>query len=176
MLGLLATVSVLIASGIELLAQRSTLNGGLALSPTQDDIPDAAMFAYRYIPNIAAAIYSLVWNWVDLDVKRMQPWFELSKPDGSCAADSLLLEYPAEFIAFIPLKAARKRSVAPIWPQPYRLTNILGQTLVNFLVWYNRLDGVLVTHSFTKRDRRYWFSNENNFGYHRKQITNHCCS
>lgn len=115
MLGLLALASLLIAGGIELLAQRSTVNGGLALSPTQEEIPGAAMFAYRYIPNIAAAMYSLVWNWVDLDVKRMQPWFELSKPDGSRAMESLLLEYPAEFIAFVPLKAARKKSVAPLF-------------------------------------------------------------
>lgn len=107
----LALLSLLVAAGIETLAQRSAARGGLALAPTQDDIPAAAMFAYQYVPNVAAAVYSLVWNWVDLDVKRMQPWFELSKADGARGEDSLLLDYPVEFLAFVPLKAAKKRCV-----------------------------------------------------------------
>ncbi|KAJ6438411.1 Spindle-body formation-associated protein [Purpureocillium lavendulum] len=121
----LALLSLLIAAGIETLAQRSAARGGLALSPTQDDIPAAAMFAYQYVPNVAAAVYSLVWNWVDLDVKRMQPWFELSRPEGARGEDSLLLDYPVEFLAFVPLRAARKRH----WPV------FLSGTIMMLVFW-----------------------------------------
>lgn len=109
MLGAMAAASLLIAGGIETLAQQSLKKGGLALSPSLDEVPSYAMFAYLYVPNIAAAAYSLVWNWIDLDVKRMQPWFELSKPEGATAENSLLLEYPAEFVAFVPLRAAKRK-------------------------------------------------------------------
>ncbi|UNI18791.1 hypothetical protein JDV02_005041 [Purpureocillium takamizusanense] len=121
----LALLSLLVAAGIETLAQRSAARGGLALAPTQDDIPAAAMFAYQYVPNVAAAVYSLVWNWVDLDVKRMQPWFELSRPDGARGEDSLLLDYPVEFLAFVPLKAAKKRH----WPV------FLSGTIMMLVFW-----------------------------------------
>ncbi|OAQ77321.1 hypothetical protein VFPBJ_07793 [Purpureocillium lilacinum] len=121
----LALLSLLVAAGIETLAQRSAARGGLALAPTQDDIPAAAMFAYQYVPNVAAAVYSLVWNWVDLDVKRMQPWFELSQADGARGEDSLLLDYPVEFLAFVPLKAAKKRH----WPV------FLSGTIMMLVFW-----------------------------------------
>jgi hypothetical protein len=67
------------------------------------------MIAYLYVPNIVAVLYSLIWSWVDLDVKRMQPWFELSKSEGATAENSLFLDYPYDFIATVPIKAARRR-------------------------------------------------------------------
>lgn len=108
-LGCLALLTLLIAAAIEVLAQRSAAFGGLAISSCLEEIPNYAMWSYLYGPNLVAVLYSLIWNWVDLDVRRMQPWLELSKPDGSKAEDSLLLDYPFDFIAFAPLKAAKKR-------------------------------------------------------------------
>lgn len=67
------------------------------------------MLSYLYVPQILAVVYSLTWNWVDLDVKRMQPWFELSKPEGAKAINSLFLDYPYDFIALVPFKAAKER-------------------------------------------------------------------
>ncbi|UKZ72587.1 hypothetical protein TrVFT333_000219 [Trichoderma virens FT-333] len=109
---LLTILTLLIAGAIEVLAQLSNSRGGLALSRTQDDIPQYAMISYLYAPNIIAVLYSLVWSWVDLDVKRMQPWFELSKPEGATAENSMFLDYPYDFIATVPVKAARRRH----WP------------------------------------------------------------
>lgn len=103
-------ISLLIAATIELLAQRSQVNGGLALSPSLEEIPQYAMLSYLYGPNVVAVLFSLIWSWVDLDVKRMQPWFELSKPSGASAQDSLFLDYPYDFVAFVPFKAAKRRS------------------------------------------------------------------
>ncbi|KAM0477581.1 hypothetical protein ACHAPX_005895 [Trichoderma viride] len=109
---LLTILTLLIAGAVEVLAQFSQAKGGLALSRTQDEIPQYAMVSYLYVPNIVAVLYSLIWSWVDLDVKRMQPWFELSKPEGATAKNSMFLDYPYDFIATVPVKAARRRH----WP------------------------------------------------------------
>ncbi|KAL6897586.1 hypothetical protein GGI43DRAFT_97388 [Trichoderma evansii] len=109
---LLTILTLLIAGAIEVLAHLSKAKGALALSRTQDEIPQYAMISYLYGPNIVAVLYSLIWSWVDLDVKRMQPWFELSKLEGATAENSMFLSYPYDFMATIPFKAAKRRH----WP------------------------------------------------------------
>ncbi|PHH90666.1 hypothetical protein CDD83_2993 [Cordyceps sp. RAO-2017] len=113
-LGTLVVVSLLMAAATELLARRSQAHGGLALVPSLrvDDIPRSVAFAYRYVPNIVATVYGLAWSWVDLDVRRMQPWFELSKKNGASGRDTLFLDYPSQFLAFVPWTSSRRRH----WP------------------------------------------------------------
>ena len=48
-------------------------------------------------------------SWVDLDAKRLEPWFQLSSNNGATAEDSLLLQYPFEFLPFIPITAFRRK-------------------------------------------------------------------
>ncbi|KAK1688027.1 hypothetical protein BDP55DRAFT_548602 [Colletotrichum godetiae] len=104
-----AFTSFLLAVIIEILAQQSQSKGGLALSKSADDIPAFANFCYLFLPTIVAVIYSLLWSWIDLDVKRMQPWLEMSRPKGATAEKSMFLDYPYDFIAFVPIKAAKRR-------------------------------------------------------------------
>lgn len=108
-LSAMIVLSLLLAATVETLVQRSAAAGGLALSPSFDDIPRYAMVGYLYGPNIVAVLYSLIWSWIDLDVKRLQPWFELSKPEGATAANSLFLDYQYDFVAWVPFKAAKRR-------------------------------------------------------------------
>ncbi|KAF5567094.1 hypothetical protein FPHYL_3431 [Fusarium phyllophilum] len=105
-------LTILLAVAVETLAQRSATQGGLALSPTLEDIPGYAKFSYLYVPTIIAVLYSLIWSWIDLDVKRMQPWFELSKDTGATGEGSLFLDYQYEFVALVPFKAAKSKH----WP------------------------------------------------------------
>lgn len=105
----LALASLLLAALLEVLAQKSLTDGALSIVHTADDIPGLVSFGYLYLPTIVAVLYSLAWNWVDLDVKRMQPWLELSREDGTTGRDSLFLDYPVDFVAFVPFKAARRR-------------------------------------------------------------------
>ncbi|PHH89746.1 hypothetical protein CDD83_5357 [Cordyceps sp. RAO-2017] len=106
-----AVTSLLLAACVGGLALRSSTYGGLALSASLHDIPGSAIMAYKYVPIVLGILYSLAWAWVDQDVKRMQPWFELSRPQGAKGNDSLFLSYPHDFVAFAPWKAAKKRSV-----------------------------------------------------------------
>ncbi|KAM0555366.1 hypothetical protein ACHAO7_002993 [Fusarium culmorum] len=102
-------LTILLAVAIETLAQRSASQGGLALSPSLKDMPEYARLSYLYVPTIIAVLYSMIWSWIDLDVKRMQPWFELSKRDGVTAEDSLFLDYQYDFVGLVPFKAAKHR-------------------------------------------------------------------
>lgn len=105
-------ISLGLAGVIEYLAQKSQRQGGLGLSPSEDDIPQTVNIAYLYMPTTVAVLYSLLWTWIDLDVRRMQPWFELSRATGARGDQSLLLNYPFEFLAFVPVTAWKRRH----WP------------------------------------------------------------
>jgi hypothetical protein len=108
-LSAIIVASLLMIAGIELLAQKSARQGGLALSPSLDEIPQLARISSQYVPQVLAVAYSLVWSWVDLDVKRMQPWLELSKSGGATGRDALLLDYPFTFVAFVPFLAFKRQ-------------------------------------------------------------------
>ena len=107
----LMVISLVLAAVIEFLAQRSQRKGGLSLVETADDVSTTTTFAYMYAPTIISVIYGLTWAWIDLDARRMQPWVELSRPEGAEARDSLLLNYPFGFLAFVPIQACRRKYV-----------------------------------------------------------------
>lgn len=106
-----AAASLLLAILLEVLAQQSQKAGGLSVVKDADSLSSKSKFGYLYLPTIIAVIYSLAWNWVDLDVKRMQPWLELSREEGVTGQNSLFLDYPFDFVAFVPVKAAKRKSV-----------------------------------------------------------------
>ncbi|KAL5090340.1 hypothetical protein Trisim1_004532 [Trichoderma cf. simile WF8] len=112
---LFALSSIIILTIVEILAQRSQKAGGLSLVDDADEIPSAINITYLYLPTIIAVIYSLVWNWIDLDVKRMQPWMELSKENGATGQRSIFLDYPVDFVAFVPFKAAKQKHWAVLY-------------------------------------------------------------
>ncbi|KAH7152201.1 hypothetical protein B0J13DRAFT_673264 [Dactylonectria estremocensis] len=105
-------LTLLLAAAIETLAQRSAAQGGLAMSPSLEEIPTYARLSYLYVPTTIAVLYSIIWSWIDLDAKRMQPWFELSKPEGATGENSLFMDYQYDFVATVPFKSARKKH----WP------------------------------------------------------------
>ena len=78
---------------------------------TKDEFPAWTTFAFMYLPTIIAVMYSISWSWIDLDAKRLEPYFQMSKSQGVPAKDSLFLQYPFNFVALAPYKAFRKRSV-----------------------------------------------------------------
>jgi hypothetical protein len=101
-------VSLALIAVIEYLAQESQKHGGLLLSAS-DEGSTGATFCTQYAPTIVAVLYSLTFTWIDLDIRRIQPWLELSRPEGAPADSTLLLDYPFEFLALIPLKSWKKK-------------------------------------------------------------------
>ncbi|PHH93074.1 hypothetical protein CDD83_1359 [Cordyceps sp. RAO-2017] len=114
-LGSLAALSVLIALGLEMVARRSQAMGALAGAPSADEVSALAVFASRYVPSGVAMLVGSLWSWVDVDVKRMQPWFELSGEGGARGRDSLFLDYPDQFLPLVPYRSARRRHWPVFW-------------------------------------------------------------
>jgi Protein of unknown function (DUF3433) len=99
--------SVALIIGIELLHEKSRRHGGLLFDPDINGLPARLTFQYLHLPTIIFVIYSLLWTWIDLDVRRIEPFYQLSKPGGAKGSESVLLNYPVDFIVEVPFKAAR---------------------------------------------------------------------
>ncbi|CZS94144.1 uncharacterized protein RAG0_04191 [Rhynchosporium agropyri] len=111
-LGAFIFISLAIITGLEVLyviSLRPENGGGLAFAADTDSLSTATSFGYLYLPTIIAVCYSIIWSWVDLDVKRLEPWFQLSRDGGATAEESLLLQYPYDFLPFIPFTAFKKK-------------------------------------------------------------------
>jgi hypothetical protein len=82
--------SLVLAAVIEVLAQKGLAAGVLSPSPSINDIADSARLAALYVPTVIAVLYGFCFSCIDLDVKRVQPWVELSKPGGALAKNSCM--------------------------------------------------------------------------------------
>jgi Protein of unknown function (DUF3433) len=105
----LAVCTAGLAAVLGIFQWQSSRNGALLFATTGDTLSSMENFLYRFCPTIIVVLYGMVWSWVDLDVKRLEPWFQLSQNGGSSARTSLLLRYPVDFLLFVPFKAAQCR-------------------------------------------------------------------
>jgi hypothetical protein len=94
---------------LQFLLWKSQRENGILFAPKIGDLPLRDTFVYLYLPTIVAVIFSIYWAWIDLETKRMEPYYQLSKENGALGKDSLLLHYPFDFIPLVPLKAFRDR-------------------------------------------------------------------
>lgn len=94
---------------LAILQSKSTRDGGILFTESIDDLPASYIFLQNYLPTIVAVLFTTVWNWIDLDVKRLEPWYRLSQESGAVGSDSVLLDYPAEFLAFVPLRSLKRK-------------------------------------------------------------------
>lgn len=93
---------------LQLLLIQSQRNGGIIFAMNVNSVPLSTSFPYLYLPTIIAVAYGFLWNWIDLDVRRIEPFLQLSKKEGATGSESLLLHYPVDFLASVPIKAMKK--------------------------------------------------------------------
>lgn len=96
---------------LEYLQRSSNANHGIAFASSRDAFSGATTFLSLYLPTLLAVLFSMWWSWVDLDIKRLEPWYQLISLKTTKMRCSLLLQYPVEFLAWIPFRAARRRFV-----------------------------------------------------------------
>jgi hypothetical protein len=94
---------------LEFLLFKSQRDNGLIFAPKINDLPLRRTFLYLYFPTILAVVFSIYWAWIDLETKRMEPYYQLSKKNGALGKDSLLLHYPFSFLPLVPFRAFRDR-------------------------------------------------------------------
>src|SRR5579862_7062907 len=66
-------------------------------------------FCWKYLPIIIAVTYGIMWQVVDFEVKRLEPYYQLSKPTGALAEESLSIDYLNSWHYLTPFKAIRYR-------------------------------------------------------------------
>jgi hypothetical protein len=106
LLAVIALSFVLIAT-LQFLLLQSSRDGGILFAKDVNSLSLASTFSYTYLPTIIAVIYAFLWNWIDLDVRRMEPFIQMAKDDGATGTESLLLHYPVDFLASVPIKALK---------------------------------------------------------------------
>lgn len=108
---MVATVVVCwaIIAVLQIFLTQSQRDGGIVFAASISDLPLHQRFLYSHLPTVLAVLFSIYWAWIDLETKRMEPYYQLSKKNGALGRDSLLLAYPFDFIPLVPIKAARER-------------------------------------------------------------------
>lgn len=94
---------------LEVLNRISDQNGGILFANNLDSYLVWQTFLYRYLPTIIAVTYGMVLAILDLDVKRLEPYYQLSNPEGASGKDSIMLNYPFEFLGYVPIVSFRHR-------------------------------------------------------------------
>lgn len=94
---------------ILVLLHRSLRNGGVIFFNDINDVSGPTQFLFLYLPTVLAVIYSLLWAWIDLDVRRLEPYYQLSRNAGATGRESLLLHYPVDLLASVPVKAFKSK-------------------------------------------------------------------
>ena len=92
---------------IQYLIHKSRVNGAIVFA--EQDFSKTTIFLFSYLPTIFATVYNLVWATIDLDTKRLEPYFQMSKAEGASAEHSLLLHYPFDLVVIPPIKALSLR-------------------------------------------------------------------
>ncbi|KAL2829326.1 hypothetical protein BJY01DRAFT_227996 [Aspergillus pseudoustus] len=91
-LSLIACIMLFLLVVLEGLRQYSDRNGGLVFLQDTDDVSNSQSFAYNYIPVVIALVLSTLWSFIDFDVLRLEPYFQMSRPEG-CPATVLFINY-----------------------------------------------------------------------------------
>ena len=94
---------------IEFLTIYKSKHGALTFADGNGRFTALQSFSYLYLLTILAVFLGMFYSWVDSDVKRLEPFFQLSYPKGALAQEALTLQYPLDFLVFVPIAAARLR-------------------------------------------------------------------
>ncbi|KAK2761211.1 hypothetical protein FQN54_001732 [Arachnomyces sp. PD_36] len=112
-IALLILTSLTLAGVQEWLCQRSIslekkVEGLLSFNSTAE-VSLGAFFAWQYMPTMLFVAYGVLWQIADYETKRLEPYYQLSQPNGSTAGMSLNLDYVTMWAYFVPYKAFRYR-------------------------------------------------------------------
>jgi hypothetical protein len=89
--------------------------GGLMSFEKVGDLTVTKYFAWQYAPIIISVFYGVLWQMSDFEVKRLEPFYQLSKKTGATAGESLNMDYLTFLSFLVPLRALRHRQYAVIY-------------------------------------------------------------
>nr|CAD21302.1 hypothetical protein [Neurospora crassa] len=107
----LIIVSIVAAGGVEVLYQRSAKQP-LVVFKSPTDITPTAYFCVKFLPTLIAVTYGVLWQITNFQVMRLEAFYQLSKEDGSLAAESINVDYFSFFNLFRPIRALHYKHYA----------------------------------------------------------------
>ena len=115
-IGSLAVLAIVLAVIQEILLQKSLRKSrdrtALISFDKVAEVSTAAFFAWKYLPTMVAIVYAVMFSIMDFDIRRLEPYYQLSQPLGAQASASLNLDHLTMFQYFIPFKAFHLRQWA----------------------------------------------------------------
>lgn len=135
-LSVLIIVALLLAGLQEFLCQLSIKRAkadpddGLIKFKKAGDLSVAEYFTWKYAPVLFFVIYGIFWQITDFEVKRLEPFYQLSKKTGATAAESLNMDYLTFMSWLVPLRALRHKQFAVIYVS---LATLVASSLVPIL-------------------------------------------
>lgn len=103
----LACLSALLLAALVFLAMFSHKNNGLIHLDGPDKITNSQYFTYNYLPVIIAVLYSFLWQIVDSDARRFEPFVDLDSHEG-IGINELFYDYAHRSALAVPFLALRK--------------------------------------------------------------------
>jgi hypothetical protein len=105
-------------------------NPGLASFKRPSELPVIEFFTWKYAPIMTFVFYGILWQITDFDVKRLEPYYQLSKKSGATAGESLNMDYLTFMSWLVPLRALRHKQYAVIYSS---LSTLIASSLVPVL-------------------------------------------
>ncbi|EWC47287.1 hypothetical protein DRE_03406 [Drechslerella stenobrocha 248] len=113
---------------------------GLIQYQKASDVPIDQWIAWKYVPTIVGVVFGVLWQVIDTEVRRNEPYYQMSKPQGSIAKYSLNVDY-FEFLSFL----------TPFQGLKYRQWAVACSSfcyLISYAIIPNLLGALLDTESF----------------------------
>ncbi|KAI5786133.1 hypothetical protein FPQ18DRAFT_264345 [Pyronema domesticum] len=84
--------------------------GGLFAYVIIDDLSVLQFAIWKYVPTVVGVLYGILWKVTDEELKRSEPYYQLSKGStGALAAESLNIEYHTVWSPMVPYAALKYR-------------------------------------------------------------------
>ncbi|KAI9885936.1 MAG: hypothetical protein M1823_002262 [Watsoniomyces obsoletus] len=99
----------------QLSVYRRKHNEGIIQFIKPKELSMAIFFCWKYLPTIIAVSYGVLWQIIDYEVKRLEPYYQLSRHEGALAAESLNRNYLTGYAILAPFTALRYRQWAVMY-------------------------------------------------------------
>ena len=85
------------------------------------DEKSTVFFAWQFLPVASAVCLGFLWSTVDVTARRLEPFYQLSLPNGAPACASISEDYMSCWIFLLPFKAAKQKHWAVVVSSTIRI-------------------------------------------------------
>lgn len=112
------------------LSRRRAPNESLLTFTNPNEVSAGDWFTWKYLPEMILVSYGVMFQATDFEVRRLEPYYQMSKSSGAIASESLNMDYLTFWSYLIPFKAVRHRQWAVVCSS---LATILSSALIPVL-------------------------------------------